>query len=62
MVMNQYFLVFSYFFWSPKSGIEKCVDNWIRNAGTHHEVINLGDISERWKMLSDMLDVEYVEV
>lgn len=51
-----------YFFWSPKSGIEKCVENWIRNAGTHHEVINLGDISERWKMLSDMLDVEYVEV
>ena len=51
-----------YFFWSPKSGIENCVENWIKNAGTHHEVINLGIISDRWKMLADMLDIEYVEV
>jgi L-arabinose isomerase len=51
-----------YFFWSPKTGIEKCVKNWVKNAGTHHEIINLGDISERWKMLADMLDIEFVEV
>jgi len=51
-----------YFFWNPKSGIEKCVENWIKNAGTHHEVINLGNISKRWQMLSDMLDVEFIEV
>ena len=51
-----------YFFWSPKSGIENCVENWVRNAGTHHEVINLGDISERWKMLADMLDIDFIEV
>lgn len=51
-----------YIFFRPDSGIEACVQNWVRNAGTHHEVINLGDISSRWKMLCDMLGVEYVEV
>jgi L-arabinose isomerase len=51
-----------YIFWSPNSGIEKCVENWMKNGGTHHEVVSLGDISERWRMLADMLDVEFVEV
>jgi L-arabinose isomerase len=51
-----------YIFFRPDSGIEACVENWVRNAGTHHEVINPGNIALRWKMLSDMLDIEYVEV
>lgn len=51
-----------YIFWSPHSGIEACVEGWLRSGGTHHEVINLGDVSRRWKMLCDMLNVEYVEV
>ena len=51
-----------YIFWSPESGIERCVEGWLENAGTHHEVINLGDVSRRWKMLCKMLDIEYVEV
>ena len=50
-----------YFFWRPDCGPAKCVENWIRNGGTHHEVINLGDVSRRWRMLADMLDVECVE-
>jgi L-arabinose isomerase len=51
-----------YFFWKPDSGIEECVEGWLYNAGTHHEVINLGDVSSRWKMFAKMLDIEYVEV
>lgn len=51
-----------YFFWHPESGMTKCVENWSRYAGTHHEVINIGDVSHRWKMLSNMLGIEYVEV
>jgi L-arabinose isomerase len=51
-----------YIFFRPDSGIEPCVEAWLRNAGTHHEVINLGDRSRRWKMLCDMLGIEYVEV
>jgi L-arabinose isomerase len=51
-----------YFFWRPDCGIENCVEGWIRNGGTHHEVINLGNITRRWRMLADMLGVEYVEL
>ncbi len=51
-----------YIFWKPESGVENCVEGWLSNAGTHHEVINLGDVSRRWKMLCNMLDIEYVEV
>jgi len=51
-----------YIFWRPDSGIEDCVEGWLRNSGTHHEVINLGDVSHRWKVLCNMLGVEYVEV
>lgn len=51
-----------YIFYRPDTGVENCVEGWLRNGGTHHEVINLGDCSHRWKMLCDMLDVEYVEV
>ncbi|MGI6118411.1 MAG: L-fucose/L-arabinose isomerase family protein [Bilifractor sp.] len=51
-----------YIFWRPDSGIENCVEAWLKNGGTHHEVINLGDVSRRWKMLCHMLDIEYVEV
>ena len=51
-----------YFFWRPDCGPAKCVEGWLRNGGTHHEVINLGDISRRWEMLADMLDVECVHI
>lgn len=51
-----------YIFWSPDSGVEKCVEGWLSNGGTHHEVINLGDVRRRWKMLCSMLDIEYVEL
>ena len=51
-----------YFFWRPDSGVEPCVEAWLRNGGTHHEVINLGDVRARWKMLCSMLGIEYVEV
>lgn len=51
-----------YFFFRPDSGMENCVENWLRAGGTHHEVICLGDVGERWKMLCHMLGLEYVEV
>jgi L-arabinose isomerase len=51
-----------YFFWKPDVGIEECVEGWLRNGGTHHEVINLGDVKKRWKMLCNMLGVEFVEI
>jgi len=51
-----------YFFWRPDAGIENCVEKWLQNGGTHHEVINLGDVSKRWKMLAKMLGIECVEI
>lgn len=51
-----------YIFWRPDCGVETCVENWLRNGGTHHEVISLGDVRRRWKMLCDMWGVEYAEV
>ncbi len=51
-----------YFFWRPDAGVEPCVEAWLRSGGTHHEVINLGDVRARWKMLCSMLGIEYVEI
>lgn len=51
-----------YFFWRPDAGMENCVEKWLENGGTHHEVINVGDVSRRWKMLAKMLGIECVEI
>jgi len=51
-----------YIFFKPYSGIEKCVEAWVAHGGTHHEVINLGNVTSRWKMLCAMWGIEYVEV
>ena len=51
-----------YFFFRPDSGVKKSVEAWLKQGGTHHEVICLGDVASRWKMLCEMLDIEYVEV
>jgi L-arabinose isomerase len=51
-----------YIFWRPDSGIEPCVEGWLRNGGTHHEVISLGDVRKRWRILCDLWGAEYAEV
>lgn len=51
-----------YFFWRPNVGVESCVEAWLRNGGTHHEVINLGDVRKRWRMLCEMMKIECVEI
>ena len=51
-----------YLFFTPDTGVKNCLQSWLETGGTHHQVINLGDCTNRWKMLCDMLDIEYVEV
>jgi L-arabinose isomerase len=51
-----------YLFFRPRSGVERCVESWVTAGGTHHEVINIGDVSARWRMLCTMWGIEYVEV
>ena len=52
----------NYTFFSPDSGIKEAMNEWLRNGGTHHEVLWLGDHTRRLEMLCDILDIEYVEV
>ena len=51
-----------YIFWRPDCGVAECVEGWIRNAGTHHEVINIGCLPRRWEMLSHMLKISYQRI
>lgn len=51
-----------YLFYKPDCGIRHCAEEWMRAGGTHHEVITAGDTRERWKMLCEMLQIEYHEV
>jgi L-arabinose isomerase len=51
-----------YFHFKPDNGLRSCLDNWLKNGGTHHQCLNMGDQRRRWKMLSLILGIEYVEV
>lgn len=51
-----------YFFFTPETGVKNCIQGWLKNGGTHHQVINLGDCTSRWRMLCEMIGIEYVEV
>lgn len=50
-----------YFFFRPDNGMRACVEHWLKAGGTHHEVICLGDVSARWRMLCEMKGIEYIE-
>jgi L-arabinose isomerase len=49
-------------FFKPDSGIRKAMDEWLKNGGTHHEVLFLGDWCNRFRALCQILDIEFVEV
>jgi L-arabinose isomerase len=49
-------------FFTPDSGIRKAMDGWLRNGGTHHEVLWTGDYMERLEQLCRVLDIEFVAV
>lgn len=51
-----------YLFFKPQTGIDRCVEGWLAEGGTHHEAVMLGDTREFFKMLAKMICVEYVEV
>jgi len=51
-----------YFFFKPDTGVKNCLDRWLKFGGTHHQCFNLGDQRKRWKILCELLGVEYVEV
>lgn len=51
-----------YFHFRPDSGVRDCLDGWLENGGTHHQCLHLGDVSRRWDMLGDMVDIDVVHV
>ena len=51
-----------YLFFKPNTGIDRCVEAWLKEGGTHHEAVMRGDTREYFRMLADMVGVEYVEV
>ena len=51
-----------YFHFRPDTGVRECLDGWLEHGGTHHQCLHLGDVSRRWEMWADMLDVEVVHV
>lgn len=51
-----------YFHFKPANGLRATNDGWLRAGGTHHQTLNLGDHRRKWRMLSDILGIEYAEV
>ncbi len=51
-----------YFHFRPERGMQTFLDDWLRLGGTHHFVMNLGDQVERWRLLAELLDVDYHEI
>jgi L-arabinose isomerase len=51
-----------YFHFRPDSGMRPFLDDWLRLGGTHHFVVNLGDQLDRWRLLAELLDVDYKEI
>ncbi|MEX2435600.1 MAG: L-fucose/L-arabinose isomerase family protein [Balneolaceae bacterium] len=51
-----------YFHFKPSTGLRATNDGWLKAGGTHHQALLLGDQRKKWKMLSGMLGIEYVEL
>jgi len=46
----------------PRTGVRQCMNNWLRNGGTHHMVMNLGHRAADWESFCELSGVEYVHV
>jgi L-arabinose isomerase len=52
-----------YFFLRPAARpVEELATLWLENAGTHHQVLHLGDVMGRWKAFSRLTGIELVDV
>jgi L-arabinose isomerase len=52
-----------YFFLRPHSRtVEDTANLWLQNAGTHHQVLLLGNRKARWSAFSRLLGIEFVDI
>ena len=49
-----------YYHFKPDSGVKQANTNWLKAGGTHHQCMLLGDMTKKWKMLADILKIEYI--
>ncbi|HEX8630403.1 MAG TPA: L-fucose/L-arabinose isomerase family protein [Catenuloplanes sp.] len=47
---------------APATGLRACMDDWLRNGGTHHMVMNLGHRSADWQAFCRQSGIEFVQV
>lgn len=55
-------MVMNYTFFRPYTGVRRAMDEWLRNGGTHHQVMFRGDQCRKFEMLCHILGIEYVLV
>lgn len=55
-------MLMNYTFFKPYTGVKASMDGWLRNGGTHHQVMFVGDQTRKFKMLCAILNIEFVEV
>ncbi len=55
-------MVMNYTFFRPYTGVRRAMDGWLRNGGTHHQVMFRGDQCRKFELLCHILGIEYVLV
>ena len=55
-------MLMNYTFFRPYTGIRVSMSEWLRNGGTHHQVMFLGNQCRKLEMLCSILDIEYTLV
>ncbi|MEI8200607.1 MAG: L-fucose/L-arabinose isomerase family protein [Eubacteriales bacterium] len=55
-------MLMNYTFFKPYTGVRASMDGWLRNGGTHHQVMFVGDQTRKIRMLCKILKIEFVEV
>jgi L-arabinose isomerase len=51
-----------YFHFRPESGMQAFMDAWLSTGGMHHFCMNLGDHTDRWQHLAELLEIDYMEI
>jgi L-arabinose isomerase len=51
-----------YGFFRPETGARGCLDGWLKNGGTHHQVMTMGSHAKRWQLFTELLGIEFVRV
>ncbi len=51
-----------YGFFRPESGVNACMDAWLRAGGPHHQVLNRGHVADAWALFAEAAGLELVRV